>query len=114
MPPTLCVDLPRIELGTVQCECTGIPLTYKPENRGRRITNCATGPRSDYNRYNNYNSYNLYILMEMMIHYEALNYSTKYIYLVKWSFVGTSLLPSTVVAIQSRYIATHDTFCGKQ
>ena len=25
------VDLPRIELGTVQCECTGIPLTYKPE-----------------------------------------------------------------------------------
>ena len=25
-----CVDLPRIELGTVQCECTGIPLTYKP------------------------------------------------------------------------------------
>ncbi len=24
------VDLPRIELGTVQCECTGIPLTYRP------------------------------------------------------------------------------------
>ena len=24
------VDLPRIELGTVQCECTGMPLTYRP------------------------------------------------------------------------------------
>lgn len=28
---TVYVDLPRIELGTVQCECTGIPLTYKPD-----------------------------------------------------------------------------------
>ncbi len=24
------VDLPRIELGTVQCECTGMPFTYRP------------------------------------------------------------------------------------
>ena len=24
------VDLSRIELETVQCECTGIPLTYRP------------------------------------------------------------------------------------
>lgn len=24
------VDLPRIELGTAQCECAGIPFTYKP------------------------------------------------------------------------------------
>lgn len=30
--PKVCdfVDLPRIELGTAQCECAGIPLTYKP------------------------------------------------------------------------------------
>ena len=32
------VDLPRIELGTVQCECTGIPLTYKPPSFAHKIT----------------------------------------------------------------------------
>src|SRR3989344_3507127 len=31
--PALLVDLPRIELGTVQCECTGIPFTYKPSTK---------------------------------------------------------------------------------
>ena len=26
------VDLARIELATVQCECTGMPLTYRPSS----------------------------------------------------------------------------------
>ena len=35
------VDLPRIELGTVQCECTGIPFTYKPAGKAG---GCEFGP----------------------------------------------------------------------
>lgn len=32
------VDSPRIELGIVQCECTGMPFTYEPARYGRRGT----------------------------------------------------------------------------
>lgn len=32
VPSSTLVDLSRIELETVQCECTGIPLTYRPVN----------------------------------------------------------------------------------
>ena len=46
---TMSFGLPRIELGTVQCECTGIPLTYEPvitDNTGESLT-CESGDDSE-------------------------------------------------------------------
>ena len=38
----LFMDLPRIELGTVQCECTGMPFTYRPKSLRNIITGFGT------------------------------------------------------------------------